>query len=300
MKRIYEGAESIVIWTGLDAKGTASAVQHIEYLYDNLWVRHRRRGRSEERTLAVTTRGDISGIIGEGQGLSDDTWAGIRDLLERPWCSRIWVYQDATAPTRHGGIVHCGPYTITFKKLLVVNKIIQHLAVSGSGFLNFPRQASLTGTFMDTYSELRCSYHLIGKSNFLRMADLLPSLRGFEATDPRDKLYALIPTSLDGFDLLDVDYSLSVREVYTNAALSFMRHHRNLDVLGHCTEPEQDFKFELPSWVPDWTSDRVPVHFFKRKLSTEIILPERDGDVLETVEKIGKLYNASSDSEFEL
>lgn len=300
MKRIYEGAESIVIWLGLDAKGTASAIQHIEYIYDNVWARRRRRGHSKERALAAITREDISKIIGEDQGISEDTWAGIHDLLERPWWSRIWVYQEATAPTRHSKTVHCGPYTVTFNELLVANKIIQHLAVSGSGFLDFPKQASLTGTFMETYSELRRNYHENGKSDFLRMADLLPSLRGFKATDPRDKLYALIPTSLDGFDLLDVDYSLSVREVYTNAALSFMRHHRNLDVLGHCTKPEQNSQFELPSWVPNWTSDRAPVHFFKRELNVEIIVPKNNDDVLEIVEKIGKLYNASSDSEYNL
>jgi hypothetical protein len=46
-------------------------------------------------------------------------------------------------------------------------------------------------------------------------------LQGFAATNLRDKLYALIPTSLDGADLLHVEYELSVGEVYTRAALSF-------------------------------------------------------------------------------
>ncbi|KAK5684751.1 hypothetical protein LTS10_002825 [Elasticomyces elasticus] len=303
MKRIYEGAESIVIWLGLDAKGTASAIQHIEYIYDNVWVRHNPFDHSEERTLAAITRRDIAKIVGEDHIISEDTWAGIHDLLERPWWSRIWVYQEATAPTRHNKIVHCGPYSIAFDELLVADKIIQHLAVNRDGFLDFPRQASLTGTFMDTYSKLRCSYHERGESEYLRMADLLPSLRGFEATNPRDKLYALIPTSLDGFDLLDVDYSLSIPQVYTNAALSFMRHHRNLDVLGHCTTPSQNPEFRLPSWVPDWTSDRAPVHFFKRKLAAELIFTENEGGGFGfsmIVDKISKLYNASSDTEYEL
>ena len=56
-----------------------------------------------------------------------------------------------------------------------------------------------------------------------RLADLLPVLRGFAATNPRGKLNALIPTSIDGDELLDVGYDLAVEEVYTNAALSHSR-----------------------------------------------------------------------------
>jgi hypothetical protein len=102
---------------------------------------------------------------------------------------------------------------------------------------------------MEVYSELRREYREKGVSDCLRMADLLPTLRGFAATNPRDKLYALIPTSLDGAELLDVDYGLSVEDVYTQAALAFIRTHRNLNILGHCTKSEKGSKLALPSWV---------------------------------------------------
>ena len=165
---------------------------------------------------------------------------------------------------------------------------------------------------MKVYTELRHEYLETGISSFLRLADLLPTLRGSVATNPRDKLYALIPTSVDGAELLDVDYGLPVHEVYTRSALSFMEKRRDLDILGHCTKPEKDSQLTLPSWVPNWTSKSAPEHFFKRK---PIV---RDGDK-EGEEKevkgslalastsrdqsrsrgrgleIGKLYNASLD-----
>lgn len=156
------------------------------------------------------------------------------------------------------------------------------------------------------YSELRREYRETGKSGFLRLADLLPTLRGSVATNPRDKLYALIPTSVDGAELLDVDYGLPVHEVYTRSALSFMEKHRNLDILGHCTKPEKYSQLTLPSWVADWTSKSPREHFFNRKPI------DRDGEnegedkevkgslaLADTSRgrglEIGRLYNASFD-----
>jgi hypothetical protein len=153
----------------------------------------------------------------------------------------------------------CGPHQLSFPALLIFHHEL--------GKLYSGLYSTRTATIMDEYSTLRNEYHWTGTSNFLRLSDLLPTLRSFESTNPRDKLYALIPTSIDGGDLLDVDYSLSVEDVYTNAACSIIKNDGNLNFLGHCTAASAASDLTLPSWVPDWTVKIAPEHFYKRSNS---------------------------------
>jgi hypothetical protein len=187
---------------------------------------------------------------------------------------------------------------VLFDEVLMMNKVVRHLAFSDNRVTHFQKHGSSTGIFMEVYSDLRREYQEKGTSSFLRLADLLPTLRNLAATNPRDKLYALIPTSLDGAELLDIDYGLTVEEVYTNAAVSFIQKHRNLDILGHCTQPEKSSQLMLPSWVPDWTSTCTPVHFFKRRRRNFCVDTNAHEDKMGEVsgqDEITNLYHASLD-----
>lgn len=169
------------------------------------------------------------------------------------------MYQEATAPSRGRSIVYCGRKAAFLSHLLNCNRDLWNL--------NAGRFGSQTALIMDEYSNLRREYHGTGKSDYLLLADLLPTLRIFNSTNPRDKLYALIPTSIDGGDLLDVDYSRSVEDVYIDATCSILKRDGNLNFLGHCTGPSEESSLALPSWVPDWTVKVVPDHFYKRSPS---------------------------------
>ena len=292
MKRIYEDAESVIIWLGNETPDTGAALKHVEYVYHSLWIPRLDEEESAQKALATFTSEDVPFVFPGIRDYSNSVWKGFQDILDRPWWSRIWVYQEATAPAKNGSIVFCGPRSIDFDKILTVNKIIRYMISHVDGLVQLESQGNLTGVYMEMYLELRRDYHQRGISHFLRLSDLLPTLRGFDATNPRDKLYALIPTSLDGTELLDVNYEHSVEEVYVNAALPFLRKHQNLDILGHCTKSEE-YSFNLPSWVPDWTSKSNPVHFFKRgqkSQGTRIYTNNLDEA------EIGKLYNASKDT----
>ncbi|KAH6871566.1 heterokaryon incompatibility protein-domain-containing protein [Thelonectria olida] len=357
MKRLYEEADSIVIWLGESMphkSATARAVRRMTDLYERWWVpRLSRERNSVARALASITAADIPDVLGgglDGRDASDPAaaaWEGMRDIFSRPWWSRIWVYQEATAPCRLGAEVRIGEHSIPFEHVLTANQIVRHIAAlfgaiageknmsssSGGDSTLGPRRAHLfsglrdntskTSAYMQYYLMQRRHYHATGSSRFLKLADLLPALREFEATNPRDKLYALIPTSLDGAELLDVAYDKSVEQAYTSAAWSMIQKHGNLDVLGHCsllvaTEDESGpasverrrESLDLPSWVPDWTVKGTPMPFFKRGVQSPpgydrpgvIAAPwcikwlaqeeEEGGAGLE----IGKLYSASGGS----
>ena len=87
------------------------------------------------------------------------------------------------------------------------------------------------------------------------------------ATDPRDKVYALIGllSPEDKSNVL-VDYSESVASVYNRTAIAIMRRERSLRALSAVqpVDPEQcrlngPQLDEMPSWVPDWSRDMTLV-----------------------------------------
>ncbi|PMD47969.1 hypothetical protein L207DRAFT_628518 [Hyaloscypha variabilis F] len=76
--------------------------------------------------------------------------------------------------------------------------------------------------------------------------------RDLKASDPRDKVYGFLGLTRVG---IIPDYKKDVREVYIETALHLLRLTgitQTLNLAGM----ENEQKFELPSWVPNWTSRR--------------------------------------------
>ncbi|KAF2652630.1 hypothetical protein K491DRAFT_726445 [Lophiostoma macrostomum CBS 122681] len=83
---------------------------------------------------------------------------------------------------------------------------------------------------------------------------LLQRFRDRRASDPRDKVYALLSLVDDGPEgaPLVPDYSLSEREVFIKATLEIIRTSESLSVLNN--DIGRKSRNDLPSWVPDWDS----------------------------------------------
>ena len=87
---------------------------------------------------------------------------------------------------------------------------------------------------------------------------LLRRLQRFKASDPRDRIFALlgIATEIDELGIKP-DYSKSCEEVYTETARTLLSH-GYFDVLSHCIHEPHDPKAvvsssRLPTWAPDWS-----------------------------------------------
>lgn len=76
-----------------------------------------------------------------------------------------------------------------------------------------------------------------------------------EATDPRDRVFALLGISADAADLhLAPDYSKSKARVFTDVAMALIGQ-IGIEVLTWCnfTLPLGEDRLQ-PSWVPDWST----------------------------------------------
>jgi hypothetical protein len=88
-----------------------------------------------------------------------------------------------------------------------------------------------------------------GAMEKLTLLSLLRTFRARRASDPRDKVYALL--SIGGRpNGMKADYSLNETEVFRQATLECISEEDSLSILS--TDLGRKFRADLPSWVPDW------------------------------------------------
>jgi hypothetical protein len=74
------------------------------------------------------------------------------------------------------------------------------------------------------------------------------------ATDARDKVFALMGVVVaPGSMGLELDYRLSVEEVYMSFAVHCLEKLKDLELLAHSGVSSAPSNPKLPSWVPDWS-----------------------------------------------
>ncbi|OAG06464.1 HET-domain-containing protein [Paraphaeosphaeria sporulosa] len=189
MALIYAYASRVVVWLGEEADGSKEAME--------LFRADASRVYRKQRELQATQGDQPDQASGEsnvsGDLLPDETTNSLQSkamtLLKRPWFRRIWVLQEIAAARVM--VVLCGSDELTgacfFWGL--------------SGLLEWCQDAELRGTVSSIL-------YLLGDASVLRVnkpTDLEPFRLGIcslsqlvdmfrlrEATDPRDKVYALL------------------------------------------------------------------------------------------------------------
>ena len=211
--------------------------------------------------------------------LREEQVQALGHLLALPWFNRIWIFQEIILS--HKAVFWCGNLETHGLKLKSVVSELPNL-FSGPEFY---RLLCDNGTTFNAWDHLRPelrrslpTYHgLIPPSGFLnvplfsRMQQYmkvsptgarylkveLSSLVGittiFDATDPRDKLFALVSLARSE---LPIDYSLSTQQVLIKSMKYLLLNEGSaihlLGLAGWCFNTP----FDLPTWVPDLSSCR--------------------------------------------
>ena len=112
--------------------------------------------------------------------------------------------------------------------------------------------------------ESRAFRKALTSSQDMSFMDCLQYHEGQTTSDPRDMIYGL--ASLVNSKVkytIQVDYSKSVEQVYTDFAVAEISNTKRLDILTR-GRPRSLIKYSVPSWVPDWsTKDLIwKIHVF--------------------------------------
>lgn len=271
MYNIYQSAKRVVVWLGLHHEDSELAMEGTQYL------------RHAENRQAITRHDHGPECIHKLERLT----LSLEALFQRPWFTRSWVRQEVAAAK--AVIVKCGFDEVSWTSLKKANNCRERLREKffsnlPSSPYNGPLKSKPLSRKNVTLSFLKRN-PLVGQSLLSENADLrslwyyhaggllehLMVSRAFDATDPRDKVYAVLgmtrePIENDqllesglvdaGVAKMRVDYSSSISEVYQYAAKYIINRDKNLDVLCILSTHRDENSKDLPSWTPDW---RVPV-----------------------------------------
>ena len=217
MAQIYTQAERVVIHLGESGGDSDSAIDWLRQIDDpDFDYEPPHSYRQEERVIRPETE-------------------MLESLFSRPWFNRIWVLQEAILSKT--AIVYCGEKTISWDAI----KHFKQFNVSARWLDDLPhiiarRQITPNDTVAVEYEVLK---------------ELLQA-RHCESTDPRDKIYALLPLLSHAGINPDIipNYNHSPTQVYTDVAIYLMKS-IGLELL--CAVNGRSQLPGLPSWVPDWS-----------------------------------------------
>jgi hypothetical protein len=201
---------------------------------------------------------DLKGFLSEHPtSFKRRPWEAMEALFLRPWWYRVWVYQEIVV-SREATFV-CGQDTLDWKNMF--------LAIPNMWYLSKPDVLPLLdehhGELVHRKSWFQASTMLNHRSaklpgvDILRQFDLLYLVeitKGFDATDPRDKIYALLGVDEVQDIPIDPDYTKSTLEVYREFLIRYIQTRHDLSIIckGGIGTAGFEESFGLPSWVPDF------------------------------------------------
>ncbi|KAJ9659516.1 hypothetical protein H2198_003091 [Neophaeococcomyces mojaviensis] len=253
MSRIYGGAKLVIGWLGVRSDTSDLAIDTI-----HMW---------KQQGGLLKSRGDddIDDIllqISENTSLlSPEIAEAIVQLFERVWWYRQWISQEIILA--EDILIFCGEKTISWTDVLGAHEVWSTLREPDyAGHLETWQQLWLgvmvSGIF-ELFEQLRA---LRAAGDTILLDHLLPTFRGFQASDPRDKVFALLGFASDD-SKPSPDYRLSARELYLRYATTELRNSHDVNILRHCFFNEKSFQDGIPSWVPDWSNSDIPASLSK-------------------------------------
>ncbi|KAL9091073.1 MAG: hypothetical protein Q9165_005000 [Trypethelium subeluteriae] len=234
MRDIYVSAVQVLVWIGKHSEDSANAMDDLRSI-----ARYYPDGRQD-----AVRRYYFAEHVGEGKAQIP----AIMNLLRRPWWSRMWIVQEVVVSKLV--VVQCGDISLPWSAFAV---IAGHIATSqqvaqtlvSAGIL--PRMA--VTNHITAFESLRRQW---ASGSIPDILSLLVKYRRSKATDPRDKIFALlgmIQSSERG--VVSSDYTKPAARIYSEFVTGIVARTGRLDILAfnnmHRKVPD------LPSWAPDWS-----------------------------------------------
>ena len=261
MALIYQRARSTVIYLGDQLPGQERYVYFLLKLADAV-------PSIASAVLDMNKNNDhIQRIMLDAFGR--ENLPAIRNMTKFPWFGRRWIIQEAAL---------CRVVVVFFgRSMLRLDHLqLSMTALANSSFITYGAAQGAMNS-LDVIQFIR-NYRSrwMEKGSGYGILDLLVNSHFSQATEPRDRLFALLALALDvnrpgeassGISLRP-DYTKYLLETYTDFALQCLRSSPTLDLLHcagsfRCTLPtsgnpylDTDGPMGYPSYVPDWTARR--------------------------------------------
>ena len=285
MTNIYRQSSKVLIWLGDDLEETRKAYKIIGRLLKLDPFAHSRHNNSNDNQ-GLQTRGSIGLDQLKAQGLpgpKDPGWQELRNLLSRPWFSRLWTIQEA-AVAIDADFLWGKEYTLNWESMVSVMRLVwEHLpkTLLGSDMV-------LRGLPADSVYRITATMRMLDDRNYHDLFNLALMYKAYGASKPHDKLYALLNISRSSLvvnygkgpeiifhemayqninqvyqEITRLPEELSQEQWHPFPGISQGPHLRMIALI--CAAGLANQQLSLPSWVPDWTVDLFPAPIWTRK-----------------------------------
>ena len=241
MADIYNGASFVNVWLGTASEATNQAMDFVKELVkfpelQNMLVKDN----SGARFLALV------------------------ELMSSRWFSRRWVIQELALATN--AAVHCGAKVVHWDDFADAISILEqsapdvrshlhslHVSAEGLNMIKFLGAKTLSETKSLLFDNDGGN---VSRRN-LSLENLVSRLTSFEASDPRDIIWALLSIAYDKTSELQPNYRQSLMQVF----VMFVK---------HCIETSKSLDIICRHWAP------VNTDVWLKNLVTETIRSRRD------------------------
>ncbi|KAL8792517.1 MAG: hypothetical protein Q9195_004887 [Heterodermia aff. obscurata] len=198
-------------------------------------------------------------------------------LFQHPWFMRVWILQEV-AYARHI-VLKTGKQTLYWDEVqeCVGN---YHSRVSHPRNTRVDEPTGLSMAMVSIMSDFRHSIDM--KSLTVPLSNILYQTQYCGATDPKDKIFALLSLANDVKSDFEISYEWSWSEISKRLTRHMIQESRTLDLL-RCvgTRTTTLEGIVLPSWVPDLSGQITasPLHRYNRYEYDQLALEYRLCDV---------------------
>ena len=221
---------------------------------------------SEESDEAFALMSTITQGTEVTEEMSHKMFAFYMQLVEREWFTRLWTVQEL-ALASHDPLVGCGNKWKTWSALLGVWQTVALTEFSKMGMVIFEegddnegRGGAIsgtrpTGTKIDLLNNLRTA---VASKGGEELRDLLLNTSSSKATEPRDRIYALLGMMRkENRECFTVDYGRPLGMVFAEA-ISYTFHKGNGPfLLSGMQLAGTSYQDTYPSWVPTFGSNSL-------------------------------------------
>ncbi|KIW01633.1 uncharacterized protein PV09_06820 [Verruconis gallopava] len=241
MRQIFAGAHKVFVWLGADTADTALAFDFVQEMHEAAAWQISQHGKTDDRRLKNLSAEQRAAL--RIDRITPEKVEAFSNLLRRKWWRRVWVIQEF-ALARDVEFL-CGRFSTSEARFSAALRSSHSLGLLGV----------LPCALYDQPVMLHAVREEMQRNEKKPLFDLLRRFRRFQATDLRDKVFAICALANDvgenPSDLhIQIDYEVKYLELFKSISLQLAIRDMNLDFLtaaGYWLN-----SYAGPSWVPDW------------------------------------------------
>ncbi|GAW24724.1 hypothetical protein ANO14919_143160 [Xylariales sp. No.14919] len=260
MHHIYRRARATWVWMGPPDEHSSAAMAYAASLDADKFVgefSYCQFGSNWSRFAEKSYFFDPSSIDVDG-GRFRDLAVAIVTFLNRPWFSRVWIQQEASL-CRNARVI-CGPDTVHWDNIFALAWIMcPRYTETWPDYIQNQLSRTINNIQAVRIIQKARHYHfqdVYGPTKIaLSFEGLVINVSRYEATDPRDRIYAMGNIIVDSSQWFKVDYRIPWQVLYTDVARRFLDAGA-LRFLTNAGRAHQEAGTALPSWAPDYRSKK--------------------------------------------